>query len=306
MSLISLISLSNGYTDFVRKTGKTKLITVNSKTEVLDSNIVGYGETPSAWLGVPLKNEHYDEVIGVITIQDYNNITDYSEFEIATFEIVANNISKFIQRIKYLEDLKFALEKATESERLKTAFLNNFSHEIRTPMNGILGFINLLKLPNLTGVEQQKYINVIESSSARMLVTVDDLVNISMIEAGQMKVSNSEINIIKKTKDIETLLGIEARKKGFQLLLKNSLPANEANIITDDAKIYGILTNLVKNAIKFTHEGSVKFGLTKKGDNLEFFVEDTGIGIPNDRQKAIFDRFVKADIEDKMFLKALV
>jgi len=283
---------------YVIDTKKPLLADIKLKKKLVEEGVlIHQGSLSKLWLGVPLKTE--GKVIGVFAVQSYTDENAFSESDMKMLEFISGQISISIERKKKEQELIAALEKATESDRLKTAFLNNFSHEIRTPMNGILGFVGLLKQQNLTGDQKESFINIIETSSDRMLVTVDDLVNISMIEAGQMKVSYSETNINKQAEDIETLLGIEAKKKGLQLLLINSLPANEANIITDNAKIYGILTNLVKNAIKFTHEGSVKFGLSRKGVNLEFFVEDTGIGVPNDRQKAIFDRFVKADIEDK-------
>ena len=296
-------NLSNGYTDYVRKTGKTKLITVNSKSKILDPNIIGYGETPSAWLGVPLKIEHHDEVIGVITIQYYSSIIGYTEFEIATFEIIAHNISKFIQRVKYLEDLKLAKEKAEESDRLKSAFLSNMSHEIRTPMNGILGFSDLLKDPELSGNEQQEYIEVIEKSGARMLNTINDIMDISKVESGQMEVSLSEVFINDQLDYLFTFFKPEADKKGIVFTSNIGLTRSESIIKTDSEKLYSILTNLIKNAIKYTEVGKIEFGYTKNHSNLKFFVRDTGMGIPDNRQDAVFDRFVQADIEDKNALE---
>jgi len=140
---------------------------------------------------------------------------------------------------------------------------------------------------------------IIENSGHRMLNTINNLMNISKIEAGQMEVSVSGVNINEQINNLYAFFKPEAEKKGIQLFLINSLPEKEATILSDREKVYAILTNLVKNAIKYTHKGSIEFGCSKKGNDLEFFVKDTGIGIPNDRQQAIFDRFVQADIEDK-------
>src|ERR1035437_6427898 len=184
-----------------------------------------------------------------------------------------------------------AKEQAEESDRLKSAFLTNMSHEIRTPMNGILGFTELLKEPNLSSDDQQDYIQTIQISSARMLNTINSIVDISKIESGLMKVDIKETNINEKIEFTYKFFKPEVEIKGLQFLVKNSLPSKEVIIKTDNEKVYAILTNLVRNAIKFTYEGSIEFGYEKKGDYLEFFVKDTGVGIPQNQHKIIFERF---------------
>jgi PAS domain S-box-containing protein len=196
-------------------------------------------------------------------------------------------------------DLYKAKEKAEESDRLKSAFLANMSHEIRTPMNGILGFAALLKEPNLSGKEQQEYIRIIEKSGKRMLNIIHNIVDISKIESGQVEVSMSEMNINEQTEYIYNFFIPEVEKKGLQFILKNTLPSKEAIIETDREKTYTILTNLVKNACTNTLEGSIEIGYEKKGGFLEFYVKDTGIGIPLNRQEVIFERFIQADISNK-------
>ena len=189
------------------------------------------------------------------------------------------------------KELNIALDKAEESDRLKSAFLANMSHEIRTPMNGILGFTDLLKQPELTGEKQKKYIEVIEKSGARMLNIINDIISISKVESGQMDVSLSNTNINKITEYIHTFFHPEAVKKGVELVLHNSLPDADVFINTDREKMYAILTNLVKNALKFTSDGFIEFGYSKKGSIYEFFVKDTGVGIPDEQQRIIFERF---------------
>jgi PAS domain S-box-containing protein len=201
-----------------------------------------------------------------------------------------------------------AKENAEESTRLKSAFLANMSHEIRTPMNGILGFAEILKEPNLTSDQQQEYLEIIEKSGVRMLNIINDIVDISKIESGQMKVTLSETNVNEQLLFIYNFFKAEVDPKGLELTLKNFLPSSEVLIRTDREKLYAILTNLVKNAIKYTREGSIDFGCTliKTPGNaslLEFYVKDTGIGIPKDRQEAIFERFIQADVSDKMALQ---
>jgi PAS domain S-box-containing protein len=194
------------------------------------------------------------------------------------------------RKLVELELIK-AKEQAEESDRLKSTFLANMSHEIRTPMNGILGFTELLKEPNLTVEKQQDFIQTIQISGSRMLNTINSIVDMSKIDSGLMKVDIKETNINAKIEFIYKFFKPEVEIKGLQFLIKNSLPTNEAIINTDNEKFYAILTNLVKNAIKFTYEGSIEFGYEKKRNYLEFFVKDTGVGISQNQKELIFERF---------------
>ena len=199
------------------------------------------------------------------------------------------------------EELLLSKEKAEESERLKSAFLANMSHEIRTPMNGILGFASLLEDPDLTGEKQHEYIQIIEKSGIRMLNIINDIIDISKIESGLMKVHIKESDVKEQMEYIYTFFKPEVEAKGMKLIFRSTLPANEAIIQTDREKLFAILTNLVKNAIKYSNEGTIEFGydrVTNGDDSLQFYVKDTGTGIPKDRQEAIFERFIQADITD--------
>lgn len=202
------------------------------------------------------------------------------------------------------EELLIAKEKAQESDRLKSAFLANMSHEIRTPMNGILGFSELLKEPGLSGDEQLAYIDIIEKSGTRLLNIINDIVDISKIEAGLMKLNIQESNINEQIKYIYTFFKPEVEAKKISFRYKNGLQDESAFIKIDREKVYAILTNLVKNSIKFTEKGNIEFGYSLKTYQklpiLEFYVKDSGIGIPKERQAAVFERFIQADITDKM------
>ncbi len=200
-------------------------------------------------------------------------------------------IADITARKQYENELITAKEHAEESDRLKSAFLTNMSHEIRTPMNGILGFAELLKEPNISSDDQQDFIHTIQNSGARMLNTINSIVDMAKIESGLVAVDIKETDINEKMEFTHKFFKPEAEIKGLQLVLKNGLQLKEAIIKTDNEKIYGILTNLVRNAIKFTFEGSIEFGYEKKGEYLEFFVKDSGVGISQRQHQMIFERF---------------
>ncbi len=202
------------------------------------------------------------------------------------------------ERKKYEADLIAAKEKANESDRLKTAFLANMSHEIRTPMNGIMGFTSLLQEPDLTGEDKSRYISIIQKSGERMLNTVNDIIEISKIETGQINISEKKVNVSRHLSNLVQFFELEAKNKGLQISLENRIKDDDAEIIIDKNKFGSIISNLLKNAIKFTDKGFLKIGAQKKDDFLEFYVQDSGIGIPENRLDAIFNRFEQADIDD--------
>ncbi len=258
----------------------------------------------------PIWRQRYDKVLAneQFTVEDAiptNNGTIFIQVsfnpivkngEVIGGSCLSNNIT--LRKLAEIE-LTEAKEKAEESDRLKSAFLANMSHEIRTPMNGILGFSDLLKNPALSGKQQQKYIGIIEKSGARMLSIINDIISISKIESGLMEVNKKELNINEHIEYIYSFFKPEVEGKNMQLLFRNQLPSKEAIVNSDSEKVYAVLTNIVKNAIKYSDKGSIEIGYNKKGNYLEFYVKDTGIGIPKNRKKAIFERFIQADISDK-------
>ena len=198
------------------------------------------------------------------------------------------------ERKKLTLDLIEAKERAEESDRLKTAFLTNISHEIRTPMNGILGFAELLKSPYLTGKKQREFIRIIEKSGERMLNIINDIVEISKIESGQTILHMEQTNVNQIIRDLHAFFKHD--KKGIDLTYITGLADDDSIIETDSTKLNQILTNLIKNAFKFTESGSVKFGYIIKNNMLEFHVDDTGIGIAPEQKKLIFERFRQVDM----------
>lgn len=197
---------------------------------------------------------------------------------------------------KMLNDLIQARKKAEENDRLKSSFLANMSHEIRTPMNGILGFSDLLRDPHLTGEEQSYYIDLIEKSGQRMLNIINDIIDISKIEAGQMVVTFVPTNINEVLDYLHSFFAPEATSKNVDLELLMSLPDDQAIIMTDKFRFSQVMTNLIKNALKFTTSGQIKFGYTLERQVLIFYVKDTGVGIEPEKVEKVFERFVQGDL----------
>ncbi len=194
-----------------------------------------------------------------------------------------------------ITELKTAKDRAEESDRLKSAFLANMSHEIRTPMNGILGFAALLKEPMNSLEEQKKYVQIIEKSGKRMLNIINDLINISKIESGQMEVVEEETDVQEIIEELFVFFKPEAQRKNLAFKSGCALLPSESLIVTDKEKLTAMLINLIKNSIKYTQKGSIEFGGHLSGKFMEFYVRDTGIGISKERQTAIFERFVQED-----------
>jgi len=191
--------------------------------------------------------------------------------------------------------LELAKQRAEESDKLKSAFLSNIAHEIRTPMHGILGFADMLKTASLSTEQMQEYITIIEKSSARMLNTITDLIEISRIESGQTEVNLSLVNIDGQLDSMYAIFKPEADKKGIHLTMNINLETEESYLRTDREKLDTILIQLLKNSIKYTKKGSIELGYLFKGNYIEYFVKDSGIGIEKDKQQAIFGRFTQAD-----------
>ncbi|MFH1119830.1 MAG: PAS domain S-box protein [Bacteroidota bacterium] len=251
------------------------------------------GEICQIWLGVPLLVD--GKAIGALVVQSYQYPDAYSQKDVEMLEFVSHQISLSIQRKKAEQDIRDALVKAEESDRLKTAFLNNMSHEIRTPLNGILGFTSLLDDPDTTPEEKQYFYRIINQNGEQLLSIINDIISIATIEAGQEKIREGKANVNEMLAMLYEQFKIQSSGKNLNLNFRTSLGNAGAVIMTDETKLRQVLTNLIGNAIKFTEQGMVEFGCIQKLNMLELYVKDTGVGISPEMHQLIFERFRQAN-----------
>lgn len=192
-------------------------------------------------------------------------------------------------------ELTKALYKAEESDRLKTSFLANMSHEIRTPMNAIIGFSSFLRDPMYSEAEKNEFVKIITQNSELLLLLIDDILDLSKIQANQMVLNYSRVNLSDLLKDLHRTFSIEAAKKQLLLKLTCEKITDDFTLNADPTRLKQTLNNLLSNAIKFTQQGSIEFGIKNVDSKVTFFVSDTGIGIPHDAGNRIFERFSKIE-----------
>jgi PAS domain S-box-containing protein len=193
------------------------------------------------------------------------------------------------------EALKHAKEKAEASDKLKTTFLNNISHEIRTPLNGILGFAEVFLLPDLSAESKGEYVSMLFESSDRLINTITNYMDISLITSGNLTVNTVEFCPDSVLENMFEIYNRKTAKKNLKLFL--NLPVGtESQVIISDPEIFQkIVSHLLDNAVKFTEKGTISYGYTINEEELEFYVKDTGPGIGKDSLEIIFNYFIKED-----------
>lgn len=206
-------------------------------------------------------------------------------------------ITDITERKKMEADLIVSKEKAEESDRLKSAFLANMSHEVRTPLNSILGFSELLAESDFEDQHKKEFIHQIITNGNNLLSIISDIMDISKLESGELQIHRSQINVQKFISTIKEPFAIEAEKKGLELKLTHTENEDEIFILTDVNRLRQIFNNLISNAIKFTVDGCIEIGYQNKGNLIEFYVRDTGIGIPVEYHDKIFERFRQIESE---------
>jgi two-component system sensor histidine kinase/response regulator len=198
---------------------------------------------------------------------------------------------------KLLDYMRTLKEKAEDSDRMKSSFLSNMSHEIRSPMTAILGFSTLLENEGLSPEKKGQFISYINNSGAALLQIINDIIDISKIEAHQLKLYMSECNLYPILVELKDIFDQQTaqRNKNIQIIINESALDKQLRIYSDPLRLKQIFFNLLSNALKFTSKGSVEFGYTIDNDLIQFYVKDTGVGISDDKKDVIFKRFGQAD-----------
>ncbi len=191
-------------------------------------------------------------------------------------------------------DLKKEKERAERADKLKTQFIANMSHEIRTPMNGIIGFTELLKDDSLSREEKDKYIGIIQNSGQRMISILNDLIKISMLDSEQESVNILPVSLNGLCHNVRTFFKMDTEKKGITMICSQEME-KDLVVYTDRDKLYAIVNNLVKNAIKYSSGGVIEFSYQIDNGFIQFNIKDQGIGIEKELQEKIFDRFYQVD-----------
>lgn len=245
------------------------------------------------------KENHFSVLHEKVLLQ-FKQVIELDLALVTSFELQS---SEMIQTIKEQQDklkeqnkaLQIAKEKAEEGSRLKSAFLQNISHEIRTPLNAVVGFSELLTMPDLTDDKRDYFTSIILKNSDQLLSIISDILTVSAIETDQQKVNIEDTCLDSLLQDLEDIYQQKYDGKEIELIKKIPESLKGRKIKTDKTKVNQIITNLLNNAFKFTDNGSIEFGVELKNDVCEFYVKDSGIGIPEDMQNEIFNRFTQTN-----------
>jgi PAS domain S-box-containing protein len=285
---------SESISGLVIKIGKSLLLD-ESEMNILELEKTGVGPNSKSWLGVPLKIK--GKITGVFVVQSYEDVKAYSENDKEILEIISQQISISIERKRYEDQLLEALENAKENDRLKSAFLANMNHEIRTPMNAVLGFSDLLMKKGTTEANQDKYLKIINASSNRMMNIISDIVDVSKIDVNELILDPAVFNLNKLIEQLYHQFSISPKNNNTSITDFKGLKDDDSFIKCDETRLAQVLSNLLENALKFTHNGTVEFGYTLDENKLHFYVKDSGVGINAKDHQHIFERFGQSDNE---------
>jgi len=246
--------------------------------------------------------EELRQIIDELEIVHEEIIQQKEEIELQKEKIVAQNLiledhKNILEHLvqKRTEELRMAVLKAEESDRLKSAFLANVSHEIRTPMNAIVGFSQLLNSPEISQDDLAKYIDLINNSAKSLMTLINDILDLSMIQSDQMVIQEHDFGINQMLNDLFAIFSISNDNSVIDFKLNNPIKNKNLILRSDIQRINQLLSNLVTNAFKFTSKGSIELGVILYKSRIVFYVSDTGIGIPKQSLKYIFDRFRKIE-----------
>lgn len=287
------IDLSDPNGKTVSKISFSRVLDINFKTtqKIMLINLgfalltlLAFNWLSLSWISKPLEL--------VTDILKTGNLQSIKSLKMETTEF-GNIGNLFEEHVKQKKDLQEAKERAEKSDRLKSAFLANMSHEIRTPMNAIVGFSELLKDED-DKIKTKEYLGYIQNSSCNLLRLINDLIDLSIIEAGDFPIRYKTFSLKKMFAEMNDTYNFELKKRAKSMVrLEISHPSDDFMIHSDPLRLQQVLSNLLTNAVKFTTVGTISLSYHCEDGELIFTVADTGTGIPEEDQKAIFERFTK-------------
>ncbi len=239
----------------------------------------------------------YNKMVATLTLREKKQ----SEAEAALKDINEKLETKVAERT---EELRLAKEKAEESDRLKSAFLANMSHEIRTPLNAIVGFTSMLVSEDFDQETKNNYIRIVEDNTENLLNLIEDILDLSKLESGTLNISPNEVDMMSFSQDIyknSLMMRGRMNKQNCEMMMNiQSLPVGEKGFF-DRLRIQQVILNLINNALKFTEEGFITFGIELRKKKFLFYVKDTGSGIDDKDKKHVFDRFYKSRDSKRLY-----
>ncbi|MFH0842719.1 MAG: PAS domain S-box protein [Bacteroidota bacterium] len=290
------IPVKNTISGWVIKNDKPVLLRENDLKQLEESGEIELvGSDCKVWMGVPLKVEN--NIIGIMCLQDYNNENKFSQDDLYVLDFIANQIAIAIQRRIMLDNLITARQKSEEAAQSKQIFMSTMSHEIRTPLNEVIGITNLL-LQGQPREDQMDFIKTLRFSGNHLLTLVNDVLDYNKMESGKIVFEQTLFNLNDFLEEIMRSYSFRSKAKqlSFEIKREGRLPDE---VVGDQIRLNQILSNLLSNALKFTKQGGITVFLKelerKAGQStLEFSIKDSGIGIPKERQEAIFESFTQA------------
>jgi len=289
----SPIKIGEGLTSKIIQTGEPLLINSDIEERRKQIGVTRVGKQASSYLGVPIFGG--GQTIGVISVQSLANEGKFNEDDVRLLNTIAANVGAAIRNAQLLSESKKAREMAEEATQAKSTFLANMSHELRTPLNAIIGFTRIVrrKGAELLPEKQLENLDKVLTSSDHLLGLINTVLDIAKIEAGRMDVQVSNFEI----KPIIELVNMTAQPlvRSIDVKLLSIVDENIPTLNTDQDKLKQILLNLLSNAAKFTHEGSISVHAKFSGGNLVVDVVDTGIGVSPEALEIIFEEFQQAD-----------